>query len=198
MDVFEAIGRRRSIRKFTSQPVAREVIEEILLAATKAPSAKNRQPWRFVVAQGQARDEMAAVLEKGLAQEKQARGHLPGYGAIIAGAAHTFQIMADAPVTIFVLNPEARAFDLPGDAGEGFATLANIQSTGAAIQNLLLAAEARGLGSLWICDVFSAYQPLLDWLGTDEQLVAAITLGYPDEAPRPRPRRPFEESVEWK
>lgn len=198
MDLFDAMARRRSIRQFTGQPVARERIEEILLAATKAPSAKNRQPWRFVVAEGAAKDEMTAVMERGLAREKEERGHLPGWDRIIAGAFYTLKIMKEAPVTVFVLNPEARAWALPQDIGEGFATLANLQSTGAAIQNLLLAAEARGLGSLWICDIFSAYPELLEWLGTNEQLVAAVSLGYPAETPGPRPRRPFAETVSWK
>jgi nitroreductase len=71
------------------------------------------------------------------------------------------------------------------------------QSIGAAIQNMLLAAQAIGLGTLWICDVWSAYQQLEEWLGESGELVAAVALGYPDEQPAARPRRPLSEVVRW-
>lgn len=198
MEVMDAIKARRSIRKFKPDPIAREVVEEILLAASLAPSAKNRQPWRFVVVQGKAKDEMAVVMRQGLVLEEKERGHIPGYGQLIAGAHYTLNIMEQAPVTVFIVNPDSPAFSLPKDVGEGFFTIANLQSIGAAIQNLILEAESQGLGSLWICDIFSAYQPLLDWLGTDEQLIAAVSLGYADETPAPRPRKALDSLVEWK
>jgi nitroreductase len=71
------------------------------------------------------------------------------------------------------------------------------QSIGAAIQNMLLAAQAMGLGTLWMCDVCSAYQQLEEWLGESGELVAAVALGYADEQPAARPRRPLSEVVRW-
>lgn len=197
MDVFDAVAKRRSIRAFTGQPVARGVVEEILLAATKAPSAKNRQPWRFAVVQDAAKAGMLQAMERGLAQEGAARGEDPAWKPILAGARHTLKVMGEAPVTVFVLNPECRQGELPKDEGENFFQMANQQSVGAAIQNMLLAAEARGLGSLWICDVFLAGAELAEWLDTGDQLAAAVALGYPAEAPPARPRKPFAETLEW-
>ena len=54
------------------------------------------------------------------------------------------------------------------------------------------------LGSLWICDVYFAYRELCEWLNTDSQLVAAISLGYPDEEPSRRPRLQLSDVTEWR
>lgn len=73
-----------------------------------------------------------------------------------------------------------------------------LQSTGAAIQTMLLAAQDLGLGSLWICDVLYASTEILAWLGHPrDTLVAAVSLGYADEEPPARPRRPWQEVTEW-
>jgi nitroreductase len=105
--------------------------------------------------------------------------------------------MEQAPVTVFVYNPYAEYADEPGGIPGILQTLADVQSVGAAIQNMILAAEALGVGSLWICDVFSAYEDLCAWLGETRQLVAAVALGYADEAPSPRPRKPVKEVTTW-
>ena len=62
---------------------------------------------------------------------------------------------------------------------------------------MLLAAQDLGLGSLWICDVFYVYKELCDWLGETGQLIAAVSLGYPDESPGARPRAPVGELTRW-
>jgi nitroreductase len=60
---------------------------------------------------------------------------------------------------------------------------------------MLLTAYDLGLGTLWICDVFYAYDELTEWLGEKTGLIAAVSLGYPDESPEPRSRRPLSELV---
>jgi nitroreductase len=62
---------------------------------------------------------------------------------------------------------------------------------------MLLAALDLGLGSLWICDVLYAYDGLCDWLGQEHQMIAAVSFGYPDEQPGPRPRKPVGEVTTW-
>lgn len=69
--MLDAIAARRSIRKFKTTPVAHEIIEEILRAGSLAPSSKNRQPWKFIVTTGQAKEEVLAVMERGLEREAQ-------------------------------------------------------------------------------------------------------------------------------
>ena len=80
---------------------------------------------------------------------------------------------------------------------QAFADRVNIQSIGAAIQDMLLAAHELGLGSLWICHVLYAYEELAQWLGQEGALVAAVSLGYADESPGPRPRKAMEELIRW-
>lgn len=62
MDVIRAIEERRSIRKFQDKTVEKERIEKILKLATKAPSGKNRQPWRFIVLQNSKKDELISIM----------------------------------------------------------------------------------------------------------------------------------------
>ena len=64
-------------------------------------------------------------------------------------------------------------------------------------QAVPLAAHELGLGTLWICDVFYAYDGLREWLGRKDQMVAAVSIGYADEAPEARPRKPWQEVTEW-
>lgn len=197
MNTLESIANRRSIRKFTQEPVAREAIERILNAAIQAPSAKNRQPWRYVVVK-EAHDGMIEAMEKGLALRAQTvAGELERQ--MLQGSLYTLAIMKQAPVTVFVLNAEGKTpFEGLAPLGERFMELANVQSIGAAVENMCLAATDLGLGSLWICDVFDAYDTLTQWLDTEDQLVCAVSFGHPAESPAARPRKPFAEVVSWR
>jgi len=201
MNTMDAIQKRRSIRKFTDQPVPRDLIEQILQAGIDAPSASNRQPWRFVVVTQE--DERAAMLEtmrKGLDWVEANDIQTEQDRLILAGACNTYRIMRQAPVTIFILNIEGKTpFEGLEPFGEQrFMELANVQSIGACIQNMCLAATDLGLGSLWICDVFAAYQTLIEWLGTDAQLAAALSIGYVADDPAARPRKSMEEVTTWR
>ena len=191
MNTREAIAARRSIRRFREEDLPEETLQAILLAATQAPSGKNRQPWRFVVVRGDQRAEMVRVMRQGIAAERE-QGRDPGSSE---GSA---RIMEQAPVTVFVLNPHGIHPWLTRSIDQAFQDVVDIQSIGAAIQNMCLAALELGAGSLWICDVFYAYEPLRHWLGTESQIVAAVALGYPDERPAARPRRPVEAVTHWK
>jgi nitroreductase len=105
--------------------------------------------------------------------------------------------MEAAPVTIFFINTGNKILYNRID-GEVFMEMVNIQSIGASIQNMLLAASEYGIGSLWICDIFLDYKELWKWLNTDQPLVAAVSLGYPNENQPPRPRKSINVLVEWR
>jgi F420 biosynthesis protein FbiB-like protein len=191
MEIQEAIAARRSVRKFTDRPVGEETVNAVLAAAILAPSGKNRQPWRFVVVAGdEKRAQMIRAMREGITDTK-ARGMETG------SAIMTARVMQHAPVTIFVFNPEGVHPWTSHSVGQTFLEMVDTQSIGAAIQNMLLVAQDLGLGTLWICDVWSAYQQLSAWLGESGQLVAAVALGYPAENPDARPRRPLSEVVRW-
>ncbi len=188
MNTLEAIAARRSIRKFKNIPISDEMLQTILTAATQAPSGKNRQPWRFVVVKGDKRSEMVRVMRQGIAKIK-AQGEDPG------SSEGSVRVMEEAPLTVFIFNPEGLQPWLVHSVGQMFDDVVNIQSIGAAIQNMLLAAQELGLGSLWICDVFYAYEELCEWLGEKGEMIAAVSLGYADECPAARPRKSIGEVV---
>ena len=195
--MLDAIAARRSIRKFKTTPVPRHIIEEIIKAGTLAPSSKNRQPWHFVVTTGKAKDEALSAMEQGLRREAQ-QPLLPESAQYIAGAWNTLTIMRQAPVIIFVVNTLGLDLLTPQNAENRVFEICNAQSIGAAVENMSLAAVENGLGSLWICDTYFAYDELKAWLGGAGEPFAAMAIGYAAEAPRPRPRRALENIVEWR
>ena len=190
MDTFTAIEARRSIRKFKSEPVPQTLLDKILKAATLAPSGKNSQPWKFYVVRGQKRDEMIGEMKKGIER-------LQKMGIRTGSAKFTLNVMKHAPVTIFVFNPFSKHPLLKRDTLESYSDIVDIQSVGAAVQNMLLAAHDLGLGSLWICDVFFAYEEFCTWLGETGELIAAVSLGYPDQSPEERPRKSVHEVTQY-
>jgi nitroreductase len=190
VNTLDTIAARRSIRRFKDSPLPEGVIQAILTAGTQAPSGKNRQPWRFVVVEGDRRSDMVRVMREGIAKLK-AQGEDPG------GSEWTAHVMEQAPVTVFVFNPNGVHPWLKRSTEQRFMDVVNVQSIGAAIQNMLLAAQDLGIGSLWICDVFYAYEELCSWLGEESQMIAAVSLGYPDESPDARLRKPVSEVTRW-
>jgi len=168
MEVFEAILQRRSIRKFTAEPVSREQLEKLLEAARWAPSAGNLQPWVFVaVTAPETREALAA-------------------------AAYGQRFVAEAPAVIAVVA--APPDDSPyGPRGRDLYCL---QDTAAAVQNMLLTAHALGLGTCWVgaFDERAAAQVL--GLGAGERPVALVPVGVPAREGRSS-RRPQAEVVRW-
>jgi nitroreductase len=190
LDTLQAIADRRSIRRYTAEPVLRETLDLILAATVQAPSAKNAQPWRFVVLEGEAALGLAQIMKQTAEEFVQA-------GEDIGSLAWTAAVVEQAPVTILVYDAAPPA-EIPAQAHADY-RFVMLQSIGGAIQTLLLAAQALGLGSLWICDVLYCEDRIGSWAGrTGEKLVAAVSLGYPAESPRARPRRPWQDVTEWK
>ena len=187
LSVMEAIQRRRSIRKFKSDPVPDELINQMLEAARLAPSGGNRQPWRFQVVRER-------VLKDRLFSE-----------AVIA-AEHVVQ----APV-IIVCGSElltfVRGHMLAPDGSEFFAS--NSESwddikqfipnahlyTGLAVEHMILMATALGLGTCWVQRI--RYGQMAKVLGWPRHIIvlALLLVGYPDEDPLPRPRLALEDIV---
>lgn len=190
MDVMQAINNRRSIRKFKSEPISKEIIRAILDAGIKAPSGKNRQPWEFVVVTEEKRAEMIRVMREGIRIFRERFGDT-------GSSEYTLAVMEQAPVTIFVFNPYGTYPWQEKTVFQQSVETVDIQSAGAAIQNMILAAESFGIGTLWICDVFHAYESLCEWLNKDCQMVAALSLGYANENPPMRPRKNIDEVTVW-
>jgi Nitroreductase len=191
MNVIDAISKRRSVRKFKNEPIEELLIYEIIEAASLAPSSKNRQPWFFyIISNDEKRKEMIAIFEKAITQREREGLKLPG----VRG---TINAMQNAPVTIFVTHPgQTNRFENKSNE-EIITMLADMQSIGAAIQNICLAALEKGIGSLWIGDIYYAYHEFVNWLDMDGQLVAAISLGIADENPDGRQRKTIKEITKF-
>ena len=169
MDILQAIRDRRSIRKYKDTPVARETIEQLLDAARLAPSWKNMQCWRFLVLTEPARREalLAAFPDDN-----------PGKRAI-----------ATAPVVIVVCAD-------PAESGIENGIEYYIADTAIAFEHICLAALSLGLGSCWMG--WYDESKIKTGLGIPENIrvVGVTPIGYPDQEPKPRPRKELAE-IAW-
>lgn len=191
------ITQRHSIRKFKPQAVSREQLAAVINSGILAPSSKNRQPWRFVVVTGNSKENALAAMERGLKREKRCP-FLPDSADFLPDAEHTLTVMRQAPAVIFVVNTPGSDPRKPLSVDERVYEICNAQSIGAAVENMSLKAVELGLGSLWICNTFFAFEELTEFLNTEGVLYAALAVGYPDEDPSPRPRLSIEEVTEWR
>ena len=192
------IEKRRSIRRYKSDAVAQQTITEIVEAARLAPSAKNRQPWKFIVFTGKQKDRLLDTMNTGIENTEKALARTGGDASGLPDAKNTLRIMRQAPVTIIVMNTGGSSPYEPADTDTRTTEICDTLSIGAAVQNLLLAAQEKGLGTLWIANTLYAYDELCSFVGEKGQLAGAVALGYPDEAPNPRPRKPLENILEFR
>ncbi len=136
---------RRSIRRFKADPVPDSVIEDLLATATFAPSAHNRQPWRFaVVKDPAARQRLGVALTSKMRADMQAEG--APESEIETRVTRSLRRIDEAPALILLCRDvtDVRA-DTPEEA------LMGTQSVALAGLQLLLAVHATGLGANWIC-----------------------------------------------
>ncbi|MCU1352730.1 MAG: nitroreductase [Acidimicrobiales bacterium] len=185
-DVFGVLDRQRACREFTDADVADDLVERVLRAATRAPSAENSQPWVFVVVRDAAtRGAIGELMRR--AWEGGARRHSEGRlaPALLAdvdrGATGS---LARAPVHVVVGADMQRC--LPQTVGS---------SIFPAVQNLLLAATAHGLGSVLTTLATTQVTEIrrLTNLPATVEIAAVIPLGWPAHPPRPGSRRPLSE-----
>ncbi len=141
---------------------------------------------------------MLKIFRQGIEREENERALLPQSKQHIASAKCTVDIMAEAPIIVFAVNTLGKSILAEMTLEEHISEICNIQSIGASIENMLLAATEKGIGSLWICDIYFAYPELCEWLDSDGQLIAAIAFGYPNEFPKARPRKKMEDIIEWR
>ena len=173
MELQEAMKKRRSIRKYQPRDVEDQLLEELFEAARISPSAKNRQPWQFMILEDGRKDQVAGIMLQLFESHDE---ELPGY---VNSSRHTAQIIQNAPVLMLVFR-EPDELWIPGD----------LLSISAAIEHVCLEAVNLGLGALWIRDTEYTEKEICAYVGYPQlQLVSAIALGYPAEQPAPRPRK---------
>ena len=189
---------RRSIRKYINKDIPIELIEQVIDAGRMSPSAKNRQPWKYIVLGGNSKREFLECMWKGIMREEKENALLPSSKNGIADAKNTWNVMVEAPILIAVLNSNGTTPFIGIDTDSRFVEICDTLSIGASIENMLLKATEIGLGSLWIANTCYAYNELEEYLATECQLVGAVALGYADESPASRPRKKLEDIVEYR
>jgi nitroreductase len=172
------IRMRRSIRKYTEQPVSEEIVGQLLESARLAPSGSNTQPWHFIVVRSED-------TRKKLAE-----------------ASHNQKWMVTAPVYIVCIadirSRLAGSGPIPVDENSPqFELKQIIRDTSIAVEHMVLEAESMGLGTCWIAwfeqkDI----RPVLN-IPSDKFVLDILTVGYPDEEPKAKPRKRLEEFVHY-
>ena len=181
MEFMDTVRNRRSIRKFDAKPVEAEKLERILEATRLCQSAKNRQPWKFLVLTGEEKAKVPKIM---LDLFKQNHFDIPNY---VNSSKYTARVIRNAAVLILVLRePDADWMGM------------DYLSIGAAVEHICLAAVNEGLGALWIGDTVYTEKEIRACFGCEDlELVCAVAIGYPLEAPEARPRKEMHEIL-WK
>lgn len=197
--LIQALRARRSIRRFDPSPIPTETIERLLDAAVLAPSAHNRQPWRFaVVTSPEARLRLAEAMGRRLRDDRRSDGADPE--SIDADVARSRARLEGAACAIVVcLSMET--MDRYPDARRSRAEVRMaIQSVAMAGEHLLLAAAAEGLGACWMCAPLFAPDEAAEALRLppDWEPQGMVLLGRPAEAPEAKPRRSPAEVTVWR
>jgi len=206
-DILELISSRRSIRRFTSDPVPDELVEKILEAARWAPSGENEQPWKIIVVRSpETKAKIAEIAKLGSGgritaefslsdywQKKFAGVKDPEKKAKLLRTMYTGQVSefaGNAPVVFVVCGELRDMFDTPYDLST-------------CIMNMLLEAHSLGLGATWVHGP-AVYPSLVKRLkevlkvptGMGEyKLIATVSLGWPAESPKARQKKELEDIV---
>ena len=174
---FDTIYAQRAIRRFKPDPVPRDLIEQVIEAATRAPSGGNRQPWAFVVVQERAKKErIAEWYYEGWVAMYASDPSRPR-NAVYRSAEYLANHLADAPVLIFPCIATG------GGRQPSFSTGSSIYP---AAQNLMLAAAALGLGTVITTFHMRHEADAKTLLGIPAEYATAcmIPMGYPGEGER--------------
>jgi nitroreductase len=185
----ELIESRRSIRKYKKDTLPRELVDKILQAGCWAPSGKNFQNWRFFVLTGQKRDAFLVHSQKSWLSIKDfLKAKLKP--SLYDFTERFFYTLGDAPVLILCYSKN--------DPNEN--RLTSIGSVYMAVQNILLTAQAHGLGACPMGAPLEIKDEVDTFIGKEKvaglELLCGITLGWPDHAPPAAPRQ-FDGRITW-
>lgn len=192
-DLAELMRSRRSVRRYQSSPVPRELLLQMLEAARWAPSPHGRQPWRFVIL---TRQEVKARLAEQMGATWQRNLAMDGQPAEIVALRmeKSRQRILQAPALIMPCLYLEDLDHYPDEQRQADEKTMAIQSIGAAIQNMLLTAYDLGLDTGWMCAPLFCPEVACAALELDTKLIpqALITVGYAAADPKRRGRLPLD------
>lgn len=207
-EMLDAIMQRRSIRKYTDEKISDDDIEKILLAGISAPNAANKQTWEFVaVTKSELNKKIAKIVNScydkigDMLDDKDAK-------KTIKYAKFYSTFFKNAPLAIYcVATPYTSgsdaSYEMLGEEGRHYRenrtnAQSGLQSVCAAIENMILAGWALGIGSVWLTAPVVAREEIEEILEIKNgRLVAVVPFGYPSQAPVEINRKPFDEVVRY-
>ena len=192
MQLQTAINKRKSIREYESKPVSKAIIKNLILSATKAPSAKNEQNYRFyAITSRKIRD---LIVKKVVAKVNKSEFNTlePKIKKI---ALKFYENLGNAPNFILVYREKKKnpkSYQFPND----------LSSISAAIENLMLSAVEQGLGTCWVGTFKGVEKQINKLLKTpkDQELITGLLIGYPKKAYKPliRKKKKLNEILKFK
>jgi nitroreductase len=194
-ETLQSIKDRHSVRRFTGQDIPDELIHILLEAANEAPSAHNQQSWKFIVIRNARKQELAHLVTA-----KSGEFPKPA-SALLRMAARS---ILSAPVIVAVANTGdliehgTQLFKISKDMARDFFRTMEIQSSAAAVENMLLAATSLGLATVWLGILFLIKDDILEFLGEPKgEFMAVIPVGYAEKPSAGPQKEPFEMKVRY-
>ncbi len=192
-ETLKTIRGRHSVRTFLKDDVTDDEIAALLHAANHAPSAHNQQAWRFIILRGEKKQELAQLVNT-----QSAAFPRPAAALLRMGA----KSILSAPVVIAVANTGdlikrgTELFKVEKEAAHDFFRTMEIQSSAAAVENMLLAATSLGLGTVWLGVLYLIKDPVLRFLGEPEgEFMAVVPVGRPARTGSGPQKQPLESKV---
>lgn len=186
----DTINRRHSVRLFTDEPVPDDFLQTILNAANMAPSAHNQQSWRFIVIRGAKKRELVELVSSKATE-------FPKSSSVLLRMAS--RSIASAPAVVAIVNTGdliehgTKLFQISQEKAYDFFRTMEIQSSAAAVQNLLLAATSLGLATVWLGILFLIKDEVLTLLGEPKgEFMAVIPVGYAAKESKGPDKRPLD------
>ena len=178
MELDTAISSRKTIRKFQNKNVPDNYLYEIIQSAMLAPSAKNRQPWRFYILDDNQKNDITNMMYEWASENKDTH-------TSIKGSANQ---MKTANKAIIIYTPNYHSKNK-----KTYYKKPDYLSLGAAIENMNLKCFDLGLGCTWLCDTLYIENEINNYLKIDDlEQVSTLIIGYPEEIPERRERFPID------
>ena len=174
MELDEAILNRKTIRKFQNRNVPDNYLYKIIQSAMLAPSAKNRQPWRFYILNDNQKNDITNMMYHWASENKDIH-------TSIEGSANQMKT-ANKAIIIYTPNYQSKN-------KKTYYKKPDYLSLGAAIENMNLKCFDLGLGCTWLCDTLYIEDEINNYLKLDDlEQVSTLIIGYPEEVPERRER----------
>ena len=201
MDILKLIKNRKSIRRYKTKPLSKQIIKKIIEAGIWGPSVPSflmqSQPWKFIVVKNkEIKDEIVRILDN------KAKKSKAGVNIMLSSAKN---IINNASIIIAIYNTKKleklmkEKFKAIYSRFSFLIKKAELSAISAAIQNMILVAESLGVGSCWLDTPLFCKREINKLLKVKdgEELVAILTLGYPAEKGKRSKRKPLFETVRF-